>query len=111
MKIRYLTAGLLFAFIASTAYSFDRPFPQNAKRGTLSLGFYPLITIDGQARKLSAGARIWNRKNRIQVPSSLGIGPYVINYTENGKGDIDRIWVLTDREADRPAQQKSTATP
>jgi hypothetical protein len=101
MKIQYF-AGVLLALVALTAHSFDRPFPANAKRGKMSIVLYPTINIDGQARKLSPGAKIWNQDNLIQMPTSLGSDSYLVNYTENGDGDIDRVWMLTAEEAAKP---------
>lgn len=108
MKIRYLAAGLLFAFFALSAYSLDRSFPQNAKRGTMSLLLYPSVKIDGQARRLSPGAMIRNQDNLIQTPNSLGAGPYVVNYTQNADGDINQVWILRADEAVHPAPSQNT---
>jgi hypothetical protein len=87
---------------AFPAWAFERPFPHNAKRGTMSPAAYPEITIDGQTRHLSAGARIWNQKNLIEMPAYLQGSDMPVNYTENGQGDIDRVWILTGDEASHP---------
>lgn len=68
----------------------------------MSPAVYPEITIDGTARHLSAGARIWNQNNLIEMPAYLRGSDLTVNYTENAQGDIDRVWILTDEEANRP---------
>lgn len=69
-------------------------------------GYYPELTIDGKARHLSAGARIWNQNNTIDMPTALRGTDLVVNYTENSAGDIDNVWILTTDEAKKdPAQQ------
>lgn len=93
---------LLSIITAFPAWAFERPFPQNVKRGTMSPAAYPEIMINGQPRHLSAGARIWNRKNLIEMPAYLQGSDMPVNYTENSQGDIDRVWILTDDEASRP---------
>jgi hypothetical protein len=100
----------LSAVTAFPAWAFERPFPQNAKRGTMSPAVYPEITIDGETRHLSAGARIWNQNNRIEMPAYLRGSDLAVNYTENAQGDIDRVWILTDSEASHP-QPASTNSP
>jgi len=92
---------LLTALVALPALAFDRPFPANARRGTMTPAAYPGIVIDGQLRHLSAGARIWNEKNLIQLPAYLQGSDLAVNYTENTGGDIDRVWILTPAEASR----------
>lgn len=84
---------------AFPAWAFERHFPENAKRGTMSPAVYPEIMIDGAARHLSVGARIWNQKNLIEMPAYLRGSELTVNYTENAQGDIDRVWILTDQEA------------
>jgi len=93
---------ILAAVCTFPAFAFNRPFPVNARRGTMSLDSYPAITIDGKVRRLSVGARIWNRKNLIEMPAYLHGSDLTVNYTVNSQGDIDRVWLLTPEEASRP---------
>jgi hypothetical protein len=90
-----------FLFMATTlsAQAFDRPFPVTAKRGKMTPGYFPDMTIDGKARRLSAGARIWNQDNTIEMPTALRGTDLIINYTETDAGDIDNVWILTSDEA------------
>jgi hypothetical protein len=81
----------------------ERLFPANAKRGTLSTESYPEFYLDGKPKKLSVGAWIKNKKNTIDMPYSLRGREFVVNYTENARGEIDRVWILTEEEASKPA--------
>ena len=106
MRVQRLLIGLILSSTALSASAFERPFPDIAKRGTMSPGEHPAIIIDGKVRHLSAGGRIWNTDNLIQMPSSFPKGSYVVNYTESFQGDIDRIWILSREEAKKPAPGK-----
>jgi hypothetical protein len=102
MWSRRFLALLITALAAFPATAFDRPFPQGAKRGSMTPGWYPAVVIDGKSRNLSPGARIWNQDNLIEMPASLRGSDMTVNYTENTQGDIDRVWILTKEEASRP---------
>jgi hypothetical protein len=99
---RFLISFLL-AVVTLSAQAFERPFPQIAKRGVMSPAPYPAIVIDGKQRTLSAGARIWNQDNMIEMPAALRGSGFAVNYTENDQGEIDRVWILTTEEMRRPA--------
>jgi len=58
--------------------------------------------IDGETRNLSAGASIRNEDNLIEQAVYLRDTEFVVNYTENLEGDIDRVWILSKDEASRP---------
>lgn len=72
---------------------------------------YPQIEIEGKTRRLSPGARIWNEDNLIQMPASLRGSNFVVNYTENDQGEIDRVWILTADEARQPLAKQSNSPP
>ncbi len=84
------------------AHAFERPFPQNVQRGTMSPASHPEIVLNGQLRHLAAGARIWNQDNLIEMPASLRGKDLPVNYTENAEGEIDRVWILNADEASQP---------
>lgn len=103
---RFLAAGVMM-LIAASAFALERPFPQIAKRGTFTMGSFPEITLNGKPRRMSAGGRIFNQDNLIQMPVSVTGSNLVVNYTEDFEGNVDRIWILTAREAAQtPAQQR-----
>jgi hypothetical protein len=103
MRMARVFCFLLLSCLATLAWSLDRPFPLNAKRGVLSMEDYPTIRLNGEERRLSVGAWIRNERNTIDTPVSLRGKRYTVNYTENGQGEIDRVWLLSDEEAAQPA--------
>lgn len=103
MRVTHFLICFLLSALALTAMAFERPFPPVAKRGTMSPAIYPAVVIDGTTRSLAPGARIWNTDNLIEMPAALRGSDFVVNYTENGQGEIDRIWLLSADEARHPA--------
>lgn len=104
--MRKLIALLLSATLALPALAMDRPFPANILRGKFTPGYFPDITLDGKPRQLSPAARIFNQDNRIEMPAAVRGTDIVVNYTVDGMGYIDRIWILT---ADEAAQKVPAA--
>jgi hypothetical protein len=99
MWSRGFLISFLAVFLAAPASAFERSFPPSAKRGTMSPARHPEVVIDGNKRSLSPGARIWNQDNLIELPAALRDAEFVVNYTEDNQGAIDRIWILTRDEA------------
>jgi hypothetical protein len=108
MWIKRSVAALLAAVLALPLLAGARPFPSDIKRGRMTPGYYPDLTIDGKARKLSPASRIFNEDNMITMPASLRGSGIVVYYTEDANGDIKDVWILTDEEAaqDLPAPAK-----
>lgn len=109
MRLSTVSTGIFAALLACTAtaaLAFDRPFPPIAKRGEMRPAPHPDIIINNKQRMLSAGARIWNTDNLIEMPASLRDGKYAVNYTETPDGEIDRVWMLTADEARQPPPNK-----
>ncbi|WP_295994711.1 hypothetical protein, partial [Rugamonas sp.] len=90
---------LLMAALALPALALDRPFPPATKRAKLTPGVFPSISLNGVARQLSAGARIFNRNNTIDMLGAVSGSNIVVNYTEDAMGYVDRVWILTRDEA------------
>ena len=104
-QVGWILRGLLAAGLATTAFAaaaLERNFPDTVKRARITPSVYPAIVINGKVRNLSAGARIWNEDNRIELPASLRGSGLPANYTENFEGDIDRVWLLSPEEARIP---------
>ncbi|TCS38329.1 hypothetical protein EDC30_10264 [Paucimonas lemoignei] len=107
MRIQRFLAAVALMLLAVSAFAFERPFPQIAKRGTFTMGSSPEITLNGKPRRMSAGGRIFNENNLVQMPVSVTGNDLVVNYTEDYEGNVDRIWILTAREAAQsPAEQR-----
>ena len=108
MWIKRSVAALLAAVLALPLLAGARPFPPDIKRGRMTPGYYPDLTMDGKARKLPPASRIFNQDNTIEMPASLRGSGIVVYYTEDANGDIKDVWILTDEEAaqDLPAPAK-----
>jgi hypothetical protein len=103
MRAQYFLISMLLCVATSAGHAFERPFPPIAKRGALSNADHPMVMLNGKERKLSAGAWIKNERNMIDMPASLRGREFVVNYTENSQGEIDRVWILSPLEAQQPA--------
>jgi hypothetical protein len=85
-----------------------RSFPPNALRGTLEVVQGAEVIMDGQAARMSPGARIRGPNNMLVMSGAMAGQRYVVNFTRDTFGNIHQVWVLTELEA----QQKiKTATP
>lgn len=76
-----------------------RQFPAAAKRGTLEVTQPPNILINGQAERLSPGARIKNSNNMIVLSGSLIGQAVLVNYLRDPQGQIHEVWLLNPAEA------------
>lgn len=103
MRLKRLLISCLLTVTTLTAFAFERPFPPGTKRGTMTPAVYPHIMINEKMRTLSAGGRIWNKRNTIDMPASIRGESIVVHYTENQANQIDRVWILTPEEIARPA--------
>lgn len=110
MRIGTLLVSCALALATLSAHAFDRPFPPEAKRGVMTPDVYPAIIINDKPRTLSAGARIWNRDNRIEMPAALRGNEFIVHYTENRDGEIDRVWILTADEIALPPPKPAPVT-
>ena len=108
MKLRQVFLGLACMIFMLTAAAIEttphhgRWFPVGAKRGVANFSTYPKLYIDDVERKTAPGLRIWNTMNRIQFHPEIKGENVTINYTEDALHAIDRIWILTPREAEKP---------
>lgn len=100
-KITAMLASIatLATLATQPAWAEPRPFPADARRGTMTPAYHPEMVINGKTRRLSAAARIFNDENMIEMPAGLRGRDYVVNYQEDGEGQIRNIWILTREEA------------
>lgn len=108
MRTRILLISVVLAATTLSAQAFERPFPPGVKRGEMTPAVAPAIIINDKTRTLTAGARIWNQNNTIDMPAALRGSKLIVNYTEIDSGEIDRVWILTADEA-RQALPKPVA--
>lgn len=81
------------------AQELARQFPAAAKRGTLEVTQPPDILINGQAERLSPGARIKNPNNMVVLSGSLVGQALLVNYLRDPQGQIHEVWLLSPAEA------------
>ncbi len=86
-----------------------RVFPPNAQRGELKVLSLVNVELNGKPERLSAGARIRDRNNRIVMSSTLIGQEFDVNYTrEATTRQVHEVWVLTPDEAARPRPKSSS---
>jgi len=100
------TAALALLAVAGAGFPPDasaqtgvRTFPAEALRGTLEVTAPPQVVLDGQADRLSPGARIFNTSNLLALSGGLVGQSLTVNYTRDGAGLIHQVWILTADEA------------
>jgi len=101
MWIRNCLIALMLVCCAQFALAAPRTFPQNAQRGTISGNVFPQVLINNQIQRLAPGAKILNEQNLIIMPSTLFNKVYIVNFTFDRQGLIDRVWILTNEELTR----------
>ena len=97
-----LLAGLIVASLGSTAQVINRSFPPNAMRGILTVIQPPEVLMDGNADRLSPGARIRGTNNMLVMSGAMVGQAMRVNYTREPNGYIHDVWVLTEAEASLP---------
>ena len=85
-----------------------RQFPKSAMRAVMKVQSHPVITLNGQAERLSPGARIFNKNNYLVLSGQLINQDFLVNYLRDGAGQIHQVWILNSEEA-REKRASSTA--
>jgi hypothetical protein len=98
-----LTA-LLISFTGLTpapvaAQDFVREFPAAARRATLEVTTPPNVLINGQAERLSPGARIKGLNNQLVMSGTLVGQRVLVNYLRDPQGLVHEVWILSEAEA------------
>jgi hypothetical protein len=113
--ITALLASLILGSFALTAAAFERIFPEDVKRGSMSIESGQNLRINGKPRTFSGAIQIRSSENMIQVSGAISGNAIPIYYTENQQGDIHRVWILTQEEIRRkapvPSAQNSPLPP
>jgi hypothetical protein len=91
------TLVFLFALIVSDMALAGRSLPDSAKRGELTATQYPYVTIGGKRFQLAPGAKVYDKDNRIILPTMYPTRA-PIAYQQDFNGDIIKIWLLTVEE-------------
>jgi hypothetical protein len=108
---KFLQTALALALCTSlTALAQVRDFPSSALRGTLVVTQPPFVQMDGQADKLSPGARLHDVRNLLLMSGTVLNQPLVVNYTRDPYGLINEVWLLTADEAALERKSGSAAS-
>jgi hypothetical protein len=97
------------ACLAALPAQAQRLFERNALRGELVITAPPEARLNGQAVRLSPGARIRSAQNMIQLSGSLIDQKLLVNYTLDGFGQVHEVWVLSPAEAARQPWPKTVS--
>lgn len=76
-----------------------RNFPNGTLRGKFMVVNAPEILLDGQAERLSPGARILSANRMLVMPASITGQNLLVNYTRDAAGLVREVWILTPDEA------------
>jgi hypothetical protein len=85
--------------LTASAQNLLRQFPPAALRGTLQVTAPPEVLINGQAARLSPGARIKNVNNTLVLSASLVGSSVLVNYLRDTQGLVHEVWLLSPTEA------------
>ena len=81
------------------------PIPAAAQRGVLQVLQPPEVLLDGQAARLSPGARIRGRDNLLALSAALVGQSLSVRYVRDPQGLVHEVWLLTE------AEQQNTLEP
>lgn len=100
--------ALLLTLAAALPAQAQRVFQANALRGELVVTQPPDALLNGKPARLSAGARIRNPSNMIQLSGSLLGQKLAVHYTLDPAGELRDVWILSEAEL---AKKPWPATP
>jgi hypothetical protein len=84
------------------AHATTRNFPPQAQRGTLQITLPPDAILNGQAARLSPGARIRGTNNLLILSGALQGQALPVLYELEQHGLVHNVWILTPQEAAQP---------
>jgi|APDOM4702015191_1054821.scaffolds.fasta_scaffold06684_4 hypothetical protein len=89
---------LLAMFVATLAMA-ERTFPGTSKRGDLNSAEFPYVQIGKDVIKLAPGAKIYDDKNQLVMPTRLPQKAPIRYSIEASTGLVLNIWLLSPEEA------------
>ena len=96
--LRVLAQSAALALCPALAAAQVRVLPADAKAGRLTMGTFPLATLDGRAIRLAAGARIFSTTNTTLTPSMVPANA-LVKYRLDADGNLMTAWILDELEA------------
>jgi hypothetical protein len=97
-----LAASTVLVVAAQAQQAVRRAFPAQALRGELVVTAAPEVLLNGQPARLSPGARIRGANNLITQSAALTGVTLLVNYTRDGQGQLNEVWLLRVDEAQLP---------
>ena len=98
MAIALLCAGAALAQL--------RALPDETERGQIRHVRELIVEINGVQARLSPGAQIRDRDNRIVLPAALPAEGRLVKFLLDPAGMVHRVWILTEEEAARPDHKR-----
>jgi hypothetical protein len=99
MRTLILAAAFVAAFFATAAVAQLRSLPADAAVAQMSHVSENIVEVKGEQVRLSPGAQIRDAMNRIIFPSMLPPNS-VVKYQRDATGQVHRVWILTQQEAE-----------
>jgi hypothetical protein len=92
-------AGLALAASTTFAQGVIRTAPADVKPAIIAVSATPpVITVNGQADRLSPGARIRDLNNMMVLPATVAGKSLYTVYRRDAAGLVSEVWVLTANE-------------
>ncbi|MBT9513214.1 MAG: hypothetical protein IV104_12780 [Acidovorax sp.] len=89
----------------------NRPFPESAQRGTLTLSTTSDAVLNGKSIRMAPGMRLFSPQNTLIMAHSVLGQTFKVNYVlENSTGMLHAAWILTEREAAQPRKGSDAIT-
>ncbi len=108
--------GLLSAAVPAVAQvepglGMNRPFPEAALRGTLTLSTTAEAVLNGKSIRMAPGMRLFSPQNTLIMAHTVLGQTFKVNYVlEASTGMLHAAWILTEREAAQPRKGSDTTT-
>lgn len=96
---RIAFAGVALAATATFAQTVIRSAPADVKPAIIAVSATPpIVTVNGKDDRLSPGARVRDRDNRLVLPASLAGKSLYTVYRRDAAGLVGDVWLLTEDE-------------
>ena len=106
-----LLAALPVAAQVSAGLGLNRPFPEAALRGTLTIASTTQASLNGQAIRMAPGMRLFSPQNSLVMAHTVLGQTFQVNYVlEPSTGMLHAAWILTEAEAAQPRKGSDTIT-
>jgi len=89
----------------------NRPFPEAALRGTLTLSTTAEAVLNGKSIRMAPGMRLFSPQNTLVMAHTVLGQTFKVNYVlEASTGMLHAAWILTEREAAQPRKGSDSTT-